>query len=59
MLLLLVGVSMQAQSISAEQMDERFNDNKLPYGWFAKDWEVDSTGVVKKKSGGMATAMAR
>lgn len=52
MLLSLVGVSMQAQSISAEQMDERFNDNKLPYGWFAKDWEVDSTGVVKKKSGG-------
>ena len=52
MLLLLVGVSVQAQSVSAEQMDERFNDNKLPYGWFAKDWEVDSTGVAKKKSGG-------
>jgi uncharacterized protein YegP (UPF0339 family) len=48
MLLLFVGISMQAQSIAAEQMDERFNDNKLPYGWFAKDWKVDSTGVVKK-----------
>ena len=48
MLLLLVGISMQAQSVSSSQMDERFNDNKLPYGWFAKDWKVDSTGVAKK-----------
>ena len=47
-LLLLVGVGMKAQSVANEQMDERFNDNKLPYGWFAKDWKVDSTGVVKK-----------
>ncbi len=48
MLLLMVGASMRAQSIASEQMDERFNDNKLPYGWFAKDWKVDSTGVAKK-----------
>lgn len=49
MLLLLIGVSSKAQSISANQMDERFNDNKLPYGWFTEGWEVDSTGVAKKK----------
>ncbi len=52
MLLLMVGVSMQAQSISDKQMDERFNDNKLPYGWFTEGWKVDSTGVVKKGGGG-------
>ena len=51
MLLLLIGVSSKAQSISANQMDERFNDNKLPYGWFTEGWKVDSTGVVKKKGG--------
>jgi len=43
MLLLFVGVSMQAQSVAEEQMDERFNDNKLPYGWFTEGWVVDST----------------
>lgn len=52
MLLLMVGVSMQAQSVSDKQMDERFNDNKLPYGWFTEGWKVDSTGVVKKGGGG-------
>ena len=50
MLLLFVGVSMQAQSVAAEQMDERFNDNKLPYGWFTEGWSVDSTGVIKTES---------
>ena len=50
MLLLFVGVSMQAQSVADEQMDERFNDGKLPYGWFAEGWKVDSTGVAKKGS---------
>lgn len=41
-LLLFVGVSMQAQSVAAEQMDERFNDGiKMPYGWFAEGWKVD------------------
>ncbi len=43
-------VSTQAQSVSTEQMDERFNNNKLPYGWFAEGWKVDSTGVAKKGS---------
>ena len=42
MLLLFVGVSMQAQSVATEQMDERFNDGtKMPYGWFAEGWKVD------------------
>ena len=50
MLLLFVGVSMRAQSIATEQMDERFNDNKLPYGWFTEGWEVDSTGVIKTEA---------
>ena len=50
MMLLFVGVSMQAQSIAAEQMDERFNDGtKLPYGWFAEGWEVKD-GVAQKKA---------
>ena len=49
MLLLLVGVSMQAQSISAAQMDERFNDNKLPYGWFAEGWIVKDNVAQKSK----------
>ena len=50
LLLLFVGVSIQAQSVATEQMDERFNDNKLPYGWFTEGWKVDSTGVIKTKS---------
>jgi len=50
MLLLFVGVGMQAQSVATEQMDERFNDNKLPYGWFTEGWEVDSTGVIRTKA---------
>ena len=42
MLLLFVGINMQAQSIANEQMDERFNDGaKMPYGWFAEGWKVD------------------
>ena len=50
MLLLFVGVSMQAQSVATEQMDERFNDGtKLPYGWFAEGWEVKE-GVAQKKA---------
>jgi len=49
-LLLLVGINIHAQSVSTEQMDERFNNNKLPYGWFAEGWKVDSTGVAKKGS---------
>ena len=35
MLLLLAGGTVQAQSVSEEQMDERFNKGtELPYGWF-------------------------
>ena len=50
MLLLFVGVSMQAQSISAQQMDERFNDGtKMPYGWFAEGWKVED-GKAKAKA---------
>ena len=50
LLLLFVGVSMQAQSISAEQMDERFNDGtKMPYGWFAEGWKVED-GKAKSKA---------
>ena len=50
MLFLFMGVSMQAQSISAEQMDERFNDGtKMPYGWFAEGWKVDD-GKAKAKA---------
>ena len=58
-LLLFVGVSMQAQSISAEQMDERFNDGtKMPYGWFAEGWKVEdgkakSKAVQESKNNGM------
>ena len=48
MLLLFVGVSMKAQSVADEQMDERFNDGtNLPYGWFTEGWTVDSTGVIQ------------
>ena len=50
MLLLFVGGSMQAQYIATEQMDERFNDNKLPYGWFTEGWAVDSTGVIRTEA---------
>ena len=49
-LLLLVGASMQAQSIANEQMDERFNDGtKMPYGWFGEGWKVDD-GKAKSKA---------
>ena len=39
--LLFAGLSMQAQSISAEQMDERFNAGEIPYGWFTEGWSVN------------------
>ena len=58
-LLLFVGVSMQAQSVATEQMDERFNDGtKMPFGWFAEGWEVKD-GVAQKASSGfdMSTMM--
>ena len=46
-LLLFAGLNMQAQSVAAEQMDERFNDNKLPYGWFAEGWVVKDNVAQK------------
>ena len=51
MLLLLGGVNIQAQSIAAEQMDERFNneDNKIPFGWYAKGWSVEN-GLISSDS---------
>lgn len=50
MLLLFVGVSMQAQSIANEQMDERFNDGtKMPCSWCAESWKVDD-GKAKAKA---------
>ena len=50
MLLLFMGVSMQAQSVAAKQMDERFNDGtKMPYGWFAEGWKV-SDGKAKAEA---------
>ena len=50
LLLLFTGVSMQAQSIATEQMDERFNDGtKLPYGWFTEGWTVKD-GVIQTQS---------
>ena len=48
---LILGVGdMMSQNISSGQMDERFNDNKLPYGWFTEGWTVDSTGVIRTKA---------
>lgn len=51
MLLLFMGMGhIAAQSVSAEQMDERFNDGtKLPYGWFTEGWSVKD-GVIQTKS---------
>ena len=49
-LLLFVGVSMQAQSIASKQMDERFNDGtKFPRGWFGEGWKVEN-GKAKAKA---------
>jgi len=51
MLFLFVGiVCLQAQSVATGQMDERFNNNKLPYGWFTEGWTVDSTGVIRTEA---------
>ena len=39
--LLFGGMNMMAQSVASEQMDERFNDEKMPYGWFTEGWKID------------------
>ena len=50
LLMLFVGVSIQAQSVATEQMDERFNDGtKMPLGWFGEGWKVDD-GKAKSKA---------
>ena len=50
MLLLLAGGTVQAQSVSVEQMDERFNDDtELPYGWFTEGWTVKD-GVIQTEA---------
>ena len=42
MLFLFLGVSMQAQSVAAAQMNELFNNGtKFPFGWFAEGWKIE------------------
>ena len=49
-LLLLAVVSMKAQSVASEQMDERFNNGTdMPYDWFGEGWKVDD-GVAKAEA---------
>ena len=48
LLMLFVGVSIQAQSsVSDNQMDERFDnkEQKLPYGWFTEGWVVKDSVI--------------
>ena len=45
MLLLFLGVS----NLKA-QMDERFNDGKIPYGWYADGWTVKDNAAQKGSS---------
>ena len=50
MLILFIGVSMQAQSIAKEQMDEQFNEGpSFPLGWFGEGWTVKD-GKAKCKA---------
>ena len=35
-----------ANSVKA-QMDERFNDGKIPYGWYADGWTVKDNAAQK------------
>lgn len=54
LLLLCIGVSMQAQSVATEQMDERFDnkEQKLPYGWFTEGWVVKDSVIQTQASSG-------
>lgn len=51
---------MMSQNISSGQMNERFNDGKMPYGWFAKGWVVKDNvaqkGEDSEESGGFNIA---
>ena len=50
MLLLFVGVNIQAQSVANKQMDEKFNDGtKMPFGWFGEGWKIDD-GKAKSEA---------
>ena len=47
---MLIGAcNISAQTSPNGQMDERFNDGALPYGWFTQGWEVKDN-VAQKKS---------
>ena len=49
---------MQAQSVSEEQMDERFNDGtELPYGWFTEGWTVKDGVILTEASSGAALSV--
>ena len=53
LLLLFVGVNMQAQTaVSDAQMDERFDnkEQKLPYGWFTEGWVVKDSVIQTQAS---------
>lgn len=54
-MLMIMGImSAQAQNAASETMDERFNGEGMPYGWFAKGWTVKEGAVQKGgNSGGM------
>ena len=55
-ILSLVGVSMQAQSVAAEQMNECFNDStKLPYGWFTEGWTMKDGAIQTAASSSQST----
>lgn len=50
---LILGIgNMMSQNIYSGQMDERFNDNKLPYGWFTEGWTVKDGAIQTKASSG-------
>ncbi len=54
-----VGAStIKAQETTETSMDERFNDGKMPYGWYSEGWQVKD-GVAQKGGGGfdMTTMM--
>ena len=54
LLLLFVGIGVQAQSVVTEQMDERFDNKeaKLPYGWFTEGWVVKDSVIQTEASSG-------
>lgn len=57
---LFLGAGNMMSQNSSGQMDERFNDGKLPYGWFAKGWVVKDNvaqkGEDSEESGGFNIA---